>query len=39
MRRLINRFVSEEFGNTVIDWTVFVSGAAMLAIALFVAAV
>lgn len=38
MRRLIDRFLSEEFGNTVIDWTVFVSGVAMLAIALFVTA-
>ena len=34
MKSLIKRFADDEFGNAVIDWTVLVSGAAMLAIAL-----
>lgn len=34
MKSLIKRFADEEFGNAVIDWTVLLSGAAMLATAL-----
>ncbi len=34
MKNLIKRFADDEFGNAVIDWTVLVSGAAMLVVAL-----
>lgn len=34
MKSLIKRFADDEFGNAVIDWTVLVSGAAMMATAL-----
>lgn len=34
MKDLIKRFANDEFGNAIIDWTVLVSGAAMMVTAL-----
>lgn len=34
MKNLIKRFADDEVGNAVIDWTVLVAGAAMMAVAL-----
>jgi len=36
MRNLLKRFADDEFGNTVVDWTVLVAGALMMAVALIV---
>ncbi|MHA6266064.1 hypothetical protein [uncultured Aliiroseovarius sp.] len=35
MKKLIKRFADDEFGNAVIDWTVLVAGAGMMAVAVF----
>ena len=39
MKSLIKRFASDEFGNAIVDWTVLVSGAAMMAFALIMTVV
>lgn len=33
MRKLIERFADDEFGSTMVDWTVFVTGAVLLSVA------
>ncbi len=33
MKRLIEKFADEEFGNAVVDWTVLMAGTVLLAVA------
>jgi Flp pilus assembly pilin Flp len=33
MKKLFERFADEELGNAVVDWTVFMTGTALLTIA------